>query len=83
MLLLILAIMYIFASRHFRRCSFRGFWLTHHLYILLYVLVRGLGYEPDQQSLGEHFPEPGPSRVLLSAPCPALRGHCGRPGSGG
>lgn len=40
MLLLILAIMYIFASRHFRRCSFRGFWLTHHLYILLYVLVR-------------------------------------------
>ena len=52
MLLLILAIMYIFASRHFRRCSFRGFWLTHHLYILLYVLVRGLGYEPDHQSLG-------------------------------
>ncbi|XP_024853173.1 dual oxidase 1 isoform X2 [Bos taurus] len=39
MLLLILAIMYIFASRHFRRCSFRGFWLTHHLYILLYVLL--------------------------------------------
>uniref|UniRef100_A0A452DXP0 NAD(P)H oxidase (H2O2-forming) n=1 Tax=Capra hircus TaxID=9925 RepID=A0A452DXP0_CAPHI len=39
MLLLILAIMYVFASRHFRRCSFRGFWLTHHLYILLYVLL--------------------------------------------
>ncbi|XP_057577987.1 dual oxidase 1 isoform X2 [Hippopotamus amphibius kiboko] len=39
MLLLVLAIMYVFASRHFRRCSFRGFWLTHHLYILLYVLL--------------------------------------------
>ncbi|KAF4017493.1 hypothetical protein G4228_008987 [Cervus hanglu yarkandensis] len=39
MLLLILSIMYIFASHHFRRCSFRGFWLTHHLYILLYVLL--------------------------------------------
>nr|XP_015092578.1 dual oxidase 1 [Vicugna pacos] len=39
MLLLVLAIMYIFASHHFRRCSFRGFWLTHHLYILLYVLL--------------------------------------------
>nr|XP_054954358.1 dual oxidase 1 isoform X3 [Pan paniscus] len=37
-LLLILAIMYVFASHHFRRRSFRGFWLTHHLYILLYVL---------------------------------------------
>ncbi|EPY88513.1 dual oxidase 1 [Camelus ferus] len=39
MLLLVLAIMYVFASHHFRRCSFRGFWLTHHLYILLYVLL--------------------------------------------
>ncbi|XP_022378029.1 dual oxidase 2 [Enhydra lutris kenyoni] len=39
LLLLVLAIMYVFASHHFRRCSFRGFWLTHHLYILLYVLI--------------------------------------------
>lgn len=40
LLLVVLAIMYVFASHHFRRRSFRGFWLTHHLYILLYVLVR-------------------------------------------
>lgn len=40
LLLLVLAIMYVFASHHFRRRSFRGFWLTHHLYILLYILVR-------------------------------------------
>lgn len=40
LLLLVLAIMYVFASHHFRRRSFRGFWLTHHLYIVLYVLVR-------------------------------------------
>ncbi|KAL6035782.1 hypothetical protein STEG23_005179 [Scotinomys teguina] len=39
LLLLTLAIMYVFASHHFRRRSFRGFWLTHHLYILLYVLL--------------------------------------------
>ncbi|KAF3830488.1 hypothetical protein GH733_004307 [Mirounga leonina] len=39
LLLLVLAIMYVFASHHFRRHSFRGFWLTHHLYILLYVLL--------------------------------------------
>ncbi|XP_059558432.1 dual oxidase 1 isoform X1 [Myotis daubentonii] len=39
MMLLVLAVMYVFASRHFRRCSFRGFWLTHHLYILLYILL--------------------------------------------
>ncbi|KAF5925474.1 hypothetical protein HPG69_001920 [Diceros bicornis minor] len=42
-LLLVLAIMYVFASHHFRRRSFRGFWLTHHLYILLYILVRKIG----------------------------------------
>ncbi|XP_070358304.1 dual oxidase 2 isoform X2 [Equus asinus] len=39
LLLLVLAIMYVFASHHFRRHSFRGFWLTHHLYVLLYVLL--------------------------------------------
>nr|XP_033776674.1 dual oxidase 2-like [Geotrypetes seraphini] len=39
LLLVVLAIMYIFASRHFRRISFRGFWITHHLYVLLYVLT--------------------------------------------
>ncbi|XP_070437524.1 dual oxidase 1 isoform X2 [Equus przewalskii] len=38
-LLLVLAVMYVFASHHFRRHSFRGFWLTHHLYILLYILL--------------------------------------------
>lgn len=39
LLLLVLAIMYVFASHHFRRHSFRGFWLTHHLYSVLYALV--------------------------------------------
>lgn len=40
LLLLVLAIMYVFASHHFRRRSFQAFWLTHHLYVLLYALVR-------------------------------------------
>nr|XP_014343689.1 PREDICTED: dual oxidase 1-like [Latimeria chalumnae] len=39
LLLLVLAIMYVFASRYFRRISFRGFWLTHHLYVALYILI--------------------------------------------
>ncbi|XP_078541091.1 dual oxidase 2-like [Lissotriton helveticus] len=39
LLLVVLAIMYVFASRHFRRISFRGFWLTHHLYVVLYILT--------------------------------------------
>ncbi|NXN55061.1 DUOX2 oxidase, partial [Rynchops niger] len=39
LLLVILAIMYVFATHHFRRVSFQGFWITHHLYVLLYVLV--------------------------------------------
>nr|XP_033776119.1 dual oxidase 1-like [Geotrypetes seraphini] len=39
LLLSVLAIMYVFASHYFRRISFRGFWLTHHLYVLLYILI--------------------------------------------
>ncbi|ROL46637.1 Dual oxidase 1 [Anabarilius grahami] len=39
LLLLIFAFMYVFASHYFRRISFRGFWITHHLYVLVYVLT--------------------------------------------
>ncbi|XP_060115958.1 dual oxidase 2 [Heteronotia binoei] len=39
LLLVILAIMYVFATHYFRRISFQGFWITHHLYVVLYVLV--------------------------------------------
>ncbi|NXK37312.1 DUOX2 oxidase, partial [Piprites chloris] len=39
LLLVVLAVMYVFATYHFRRVSFQGFWITHHLYVLLYVLV--------------------------------------------
>ncbi|KAG7468027.1 hypothetical protein MATL_G00138370 [Megalops atlanticus] len=39
LLLLILALMYVFASRYFRHISFRGFWVTHYLYMLLYVMT--------------------------------------------
>ncbi|NWH91667.1 DUOX2 oxidase, partial [Aegithalos caudatus] len=39
LLLVVLAVMYVFATHHFRRVSFKGFWITHHLYVLLYILV--------------------------------------------
>ncbi|KAJ7311206.1 hypothetical protein JRQ81_006817 [Phrynocephalus forsythii] len=39
LLLVVLAIMYVFATHHFRRISFRGFWITHHLYVILYILT--------------------------------------------
>lgn len=39
LLLFTLAFMYVFASRYFRRISFRGFWLTHCLYVVVYALV--------------------------------------------
>uniref|UniRef100_A0A6I8QWT5 NAD(P)H oxidase (H2O2-forming) n=1 Tax=Xenopus tropicalis TaxID=8364 RepID=A0A6I8QWT5_XENTR len=39
LLLAVLALMYVFSSHHFRRISFRGFWVTHHFYILLYILT--------------------------------------------
>ncbi|KAL8197165.1 UNVERIFIED_CONTAM: Dual oxidase 2, partial [Gekko kuhli] len=39
LLLVILAVMYVFATHYFRRISFQGFWITHHLYVVLYILV--------------------------------------------
>ncbi|KAM5235525.1 dual oxidase 2-like [Ctenodactylus gundi] len=39
LLLLFLAVMYVFASHYFRRRSFQAFWVTHHLYVLLYALL--------------------------------------------
>ncbi|XP_061578582.1 dual oxidase 1 [Cololabis saira] len=39
LLLLAFAIMYVFASRYFRHISFRGFWITHYLYVIVYVLT--------------------------------------------
>lgn len=44
LLLIILAVMYVFATHHFRRVSFQAFWITHHLYVLLYVLVKPMGW---------------------------------------
>ncbi|KAI4872124.1 hypothetical protein NFI96_031066 [Prochilodus magdalenae] len=38
-LLLFLAFMYVFATHYFRRISFRGFWITHYLYVLVYTLT--------------------------------------------
>ncbi|NXN80294.1 DUOX2 oxidase, partial [Bombycilla garrulus] len=39
LLLVVLAVMYVFATHHFRRISFQAFWITHHLYVVLYILV--------------------------------------------
>ncbi|XP_061825723.2 dual oxidase 1 [Nerophis lumbriciformis] len=39
LLLFTLSVMYVFASRYFRRISFRGFWITHYLYIAVYILI--------------------------------------------
>uniref|UniRef100_UPI003AAC009E dual oxidase 1 isoform X1 n=1 Tax=Centroberyx gerrardi TaxID=166262 RepID=UPI003AAC009E len=39
LLLFTFAFMYVFASHYFRRISFRGFWLTHYLYVIVYTLT--------------------------------------------
>ncbi|KAG8440372.1 hypothetical protein GDO86_006214 [Hymenochirus boettgeri] len=39
LLLAVMAVMYVFSSYHFRRVSFRWFWITHHLYIVFYILI--------------------------------------------
>ncbi|XP_047244662.1 dual oxidase 2 [Girardinichthys multiradiatus] len=39
LLLFAFAFMYVFASHYFRRISFRGFWVTHYLYVVVYILT--------------------------------------------
>ncbi|XP_028263680.1 dual oxidase 2 isoform X2 [Parambassis ranga] len=39
LLLFVFAFMYVFASHYFRRISFRGFWITHYLYVVVYILT--------------------------------------------
>ncbi|XP_062245894.1 dual oxidase 1 [Platichthys flesus] len=39
LLLFAFSFMYVFASHYFRRISFRGFWITHYLYVVVYVLT--------------------------------------------
>uniref|UniRef100_H2ZJJ0 NAD(P)H oxidase (H2O2-forming) n=1 Tax=Ciona savignyi TaxID=51511 RepID=H2ZJJ0_CIOSA len=39
LLLLTISIIYIFAMQYSRRYCFRAFWLTHHLYTVLYILI--------------------------------------------
>ncbi|XP_077451407.1 dual oxidase 1 [Stigmatopora argus] len=39
LLLLTLSFIYVFASRYFRRISFRGFWISHYLYVVVYILT--------------------------------------------
>ncbi|XP_019712822.1 dual oxidase 1 [Hippocampus comes] len=39
LLLFTLAFIYVFATRYFRRISFQGFWITHNLYVVVYILT--------------------------------------------
>ncbi|KAM9351638.1 dual oxidase 2 [Symphorus nematophorus] len=39
LLLFTFAFMYVFASHYFRRISFRAFWITHYLYVIVYTLT--------------------------------------------
>ncbi|XP_048472995.1 dual oxidase 1-like [Rhincodon typus] len=39
LLLFFFSILHIFALHYFRRISFRAFWVSHHLYIAIYILI--------------------------------------------
>uniref|UniRef100_A0A4W6D0Z4 NAD(P)H oxidase (H2O2-forming) n=1 Tax=Lates calcarifer TaxID=8187 RepID=A0A4W6D0Z4_LATCA len=39
LLLFVFSFMYVFASHYFRRISFRAFWITHYLYVVVYTLT--------------------------------------------
>lgn len=44
--------MYVFASHYFRHISFRGFWITHYLYVVVYALVSDSSH-PDTDTAPE------------------------------
>lgn len=44
LLLFTFAFMYVFASHYFRHISFRGFWITHYLYVVVYALVSSFSH---------------------------------------
>lgn len=46
--------MYVFASHYFRRISFRGFWITHYLYVVVYALVSDSSSSRGQRRLLTH-----------------------------
>ncbi|XP_041034593.1 dual oxidase 1-like isoform X1 [Carcharodon carcharias] len=39
LLLFAFSILHVFALHYFRRISFRAFWMSHHLYIAIYILI--------------------------------------------
>ncbi|XP_067829735.1 dual oxidase 2-like [Heptranchias perlo] len=39
LLLFVFSILHVFALHYFRRISFRAFWVSHHLYIAIYILL--------------------------------------------
>lgn len=48
LLLFVVAFMYVFASHYFRRISFRAFWITHYLYVAVYILVSTIWVQSAQ-----------------------------------
>lgn len=52
LLLFTFAFMYVFASHYFRHISFRGFWITHYLYVVVYALVSDSSH-PDTDTAPE------------------------------
>ncbi|XP_067871236.1 dual oxidase 2-like [Heterodontus francisci] len=39
LLLFVFSFLHVFALHYFRRISFRAFWVSHHLYIAIYILI--------------------------------------------
>lgn len=88
LLLIILAIMYVFATHHFRRVSFQAFWITHHLYVLLYVLVKPMGWGGTEGGAASMYHKPvgapkGPKGPSPSTPlllsCHRTSKGCAKP----
>lgn len=52
LLLFTFAFMYVFASHYFRHISFRGFWITHYLYVVVYALVSSLSHSWAHAAVG-------------------------------
>ncbi len=60
-LTLVTVVIYVFATQYARRYTFRAFWVTHHFYVLFYILmfIHGSGRLVQDPLFGNFFLGPG------------------------
>lgn len=71
LLLFTFAFMYVFASHYFRHISFRGFWITHYLYVVVYALVSDSSRPDTSAAPEEGLTQSGSCFCFPRTDCPS------------